>query len=107
MLAAMILEYIRYQIPAERDEAFRAAYERASESLRTSPHCHAYDLARCHEDPTCYVLRIHWSSLDEHMQGFRRSPEFGPFLREVRPFIDDIQEMRHYEPTELSWSRGA
>lgn len=104
-LSAMIIEYVRYRIPAEIDEDFRAAYARASASLQASPHCLAYDLARCHEESSCYVLRIHWTSLDDHMQGFRRSAEFGPFLREVRPFVDRIEEMRHYEPTELSWSR--
>ena len=31
------------------------------------------------------------------MQGFRHGPHFPPFLAEVRPFIPDIAEMRHYE----------
>lgn len=103
----MIVEYIRYQIPTTHDEAFRAAYQRASESLRASPHCLGYELARCHDEPGAYVLRIHWTSIADHMQGFRRSPEFGPFLAEVRPFIEHIQEMRHYEPTALAWSSAS
>lgn len=101
----MIVEYLRYQIPAARDDAFRAAYARAAVSLRASPHCLGYELARCSDEPSAYVLRIHWTSIAEHMQGFRRSAEFGPFLAEVRPFIENIQEMRHYELTELAWSR--
>jgi hemoglobin len=101
----MILEYIRYRIPTELDDEFRAAYGRAATSLQASQHCLAYDLARCHEEPSCYILRIHWTSLEGHLQGFRRSQEFAAFLREVRPFIDRIEEMRHYEPTDLGWSR--
>jgi len=42
------------------------------------------------EDPSAYVLRIHWTSTVDHMQGFRRSPEFGPFLAAVRPFINRL-----------------
>ena len=103
----MILEYIRYRIPTELDDEFRAAYARAAASLQASRECLGYDLARCHEEPSCYILRIHWTSLEAHLQGFRRGAEFGPFLREVRPFIDRIEEMRHYQPTELSWSRLA
>jgi quinol monooxygenase YgiN len=102
----VIVEYIRYQIPAERDEAFRSAYGRAVDSLRASPHCLGYELSRCEEEPSSYVLRILWTSTADHLQGFRRSAEFGPFLAEVRPFIEQIQEMRHYEATELVWSRG-
>lgn len=81
------------------------AYGRAVASLQASPHCLGYELSRCEEEPTSYVLRISWTSTTDHLQGFRRSAEFGPFLAQVRPFIEQIQEMRHYEPTELVWSR--
>jgi hemoglobin len=101
----MILEYIRYRISAELDAEFQAAYARAAASLQASPECLGYDLARCHEEPSCWILRITWTSLEGHMQGFRRGPMFPPFLREVRPYVDNIEEMRHYEPTDLSWSR--
>jgi quinol monooxygenase YgiN len=103
----VIVEYVRYQIPPDRDAAFRSAYGRAVASLQASPHCLGYELARCEEDRGAYVLRIHWTSTADHMQGFRRSAEFGPFLAEVRPFVELIQEMRHYEQTELVWSRVA
>jgi hypothetical protein len=33
------------------------------------------------------------------MAGFRRGPDFPPFLVAVRPFISEIVEMRHYLAT--------
>ena len=30
------------------------------------------------------------------MNGFRRGPHFPPFLAAIRPFIGEIEEMRHY-----------
>ena len=98
----MIVEYVRYAIPAERREAFEAGYARAQSALDASPHCLAWDLARCVEDPTQYVLRIEWDSAEGHLQGFRRSAEFRDFLTGVRPFVGDIVEMRHYEPTPVA-----
>ena len=98
----MIVEYVRYAIPAERREAFEAGYARAQSARDASPHCHAWDLARCVEDPTQYVLRIEWDSAEGHLQGFRRSAEFRDFLAGVRPFVGDIVEMRHYEPTPVA-----
>ena len=95
----MIVEYIRYAIPAERQEAFERGYGAAEAPLAASPHCLGYELSRCAEDPTQYVLRIEWDSAEGHMQGFRRSPEFRSFFAAVRPFVDDIAEMRHYTPT--------
>jgi hypothetical protein len=42
--------------------------------------------------------RIEWSSVADHEQGFRRSPGFGPFFAAVKPFFEQIEEMRHYDP---------
>ena len=95
----MIVEYIRYTIPAERRDAFESAYRDAAAALDASTHCQAYDLARCAEDPTQYVLRIEWDSADGHLRGFRGSPEFRDFFAAVRPFVGEIAEMRHYELT--------
>ena len=95
----MIVEYVRYTIPAERRDAFEAGYASAAPSLDASPHCLSYELARCAEDATQYVLRIEWDSAAGHMQGFRGSPEFRRFFAAIRPYVGDIAEMRHYEPT--------
>jgi quinol monooxygenase YgiN len=103
----MIREYIRYRIPPERADAFLAAYQAAAAALRASPHCLGYDLARCEEDAQAFILRIEWDSTEGHLQGFRRSPEFGPFLAQIRGFIPEIEEMRHYAGTGLTFTRGA
>jgi quinol monooxygenase YgiN len=101
----MINEYIRYRIDAVDVDDFLAAYTRAGESLRASPHCLGYEMSRCTEAPDHFILRIHWDSAEGHMQGFRSSPQFQAFLREIRPYVKNIEEMRHYELTGFSWSR--
>jgi quinol monooxygenase YgiN len=95
----MIVEYVRYAIPAERRDAFESGYGSAAAALDASPHCLSYELARCAEDATQYVLRIEWDSAEGHLQGFRGSPEFRTFFAAIRPFVGEIAEMRHYEPT--------
>lgn len=93
----MVIEYIRYSVPAARHDEFVEAYREASAELSASPHCLAYELSRCHEEPGLYVMRIEWDSLTGHVQGFRGSSEFKSFLAKVRPFFEQIQEMHHYE----------
>jgi len=95
----MIVEYIRYEVSDA--DAFVAAYGEARRSLDVSPHCLAYELSRCTEDPAWFTLRIEWDSQSGHLQGFRNAAEFAPFLAAVRPFMSEIREMRHYEPTAL------
>ena len=93
----MIIEYLRYTVPIERGDEFVAAYDRASEPLLAAPQCHAFNLARCVEDPTRFILRIEWTSADEHVKGFRGSEHFKAFFAHVKPFVEQIDEMRHYE----------
>jgi quinol monooxygenase YgiN len=99
----MIVEYIRYEVADAA--ALLEAYGRAAESLRSSPHCLGYQLARCTEAPGTFTLRILWDSAEGHLEGFRKGPDFPPFLAAVRPFMPEIKEMRHYEPTALDWTR--
>jgi quinol monooxygenase YgiN len=96
----MIVEYIRYEV--EDAAALTQAYEEARRTLDASPHCLAYELSRCSEEPTWLMLRIEWDSLEGHMQGFRKSPEFSAFFQAVRPFLGQIREMRHYEVTSVT-----
>jgi quinol monooxygenase YgiN len=102
----MVVEYIRYSIDGGRSEAFERAYRQAAEALEASEHCERYEVSRCSEDPTQHVVRIEWDSEQGHLSGFRNSPEFDRFFRAVRPFVHDIQEMRHYEVT-LARRNGA
>src|SRR5262249_12216803 len=101
----MIVEYIRYKIGADRADAFVTAYQAAGVSLRASPECLAFELARCAEDPECFILRIEWQSIDAHLKGFRTGPAFKAFFAAIQPYVKDIEEMRHYQVTPVCWSR--
>jgi len=101
-----IEELIRYRVPADRAGALEAAYGRAAVALDASPHCLDYALHRCVEEPERYVLRITWTSTEDHLEGFRKGPHFPAFLAEVRPFIEHIEEMQHYEATPVAARRS-
>ena len=103
----MVVEYIRYSVAgADRRTEFERSYEQAAESLDASPHCLGYELTHGVEEPENYILRIEWDSLEGHEQGFRSSPEFRAFFANIRSFVGNIEEMRHYEVTKVR-SEGA
>lgn len=116
--ASTCVEYIRYRIPLERGTDFLDAYERGGVILRGDPRCLAFEVTQGLEEPDRYVVRIEWSSIEDHLMGFRASAQFPAFLAHVRPFFDDIEEMAHYvqrqdhrRPPELpslfDWAGGA
>jgi hemoglobin len=98
----MIAEYIRYSIPQEESQDLERAYSAAAIWLDQSPHCLSYELSRCSEDPSQFILRIEWASHDAHLKGFRSSPEFRGFYKEISAFIPHITEMRHYDLTSVA-----
>jgi truncated hemoglobin YjbI/quinol monooxygenase YgiN len=95
----MITEYIRYSVPEDRSAAFEAAYLAAADSLTASAYCIDYELSRCVDEPGSYILQIHWTSEDDHPSKFRASKEFADFFAEIRPYVNQITEMRHYRLT--------
>jgi len=101
----MTVEYIRYVLAAHRPEEFVNAYAIAAEALRAAPECLGFELRQCEEAPHTFILRIEWESTAAHLEGFRKSPRFPPFLAAIKPFIGEIAEMRHYSPTPVVWRR--
>ena len=101
----MVIEYIRYELKRHEASELIAAYGEAASALRASPECLGFDLSACEEVPNVLVLRIHWTSTHEHLQGFRKGPHFREFLAAIGPFVGEITEMRHYRPTSVAWSR--
>jgi quinol monooxygenase YgiN len=96
MTEPRIVEYIRYEVPAARADAFVAAYAAAAKELDASPHCLAWEVSRGSEEPQSFIVRIEWDSVEGHEQGFRRSPGFRNFFAAVKPFFEQIREMKHY-----------
>ena len=66
-------------------------------SCVTAASCLAFEVARGVEEPEHFIVRIEWDSLEGHERGFRASPHFSEFFREVQPFFSAIDEMKHYE----------
>lgn len=93
----MVVEYIRYTVPAGRAEDFEDAYRQAARVLAADPRCARYEVTRGVEEPEHFVVRIEWESVEAHEQGFRSSPRFGEFFSAVKPFFSEIQEMKHYQ----------
>ncbi len=100
------VEIIRYKIGNDQFKAFEEAYEKAGEYLQASPYCLGYHVLHGDDEPNNYIVTIYWTSKEDHLQKFRSSEQFAAFLPIVRPFFNDIEEMKHYEMTDIEWSKN-
>ncbi len=101
----MTTEVIRYKIPSAQAEDFEQAYQQAEIILRKSKHCLGYDILRGIDQSETRIVSLHWDSVEGYEKGFRRESEFTVFLNPVKPFFQQIQEMKHYEHREMRWKR--
>lgn len=93
----MTIEYIRYKLQPEQFAAFEEAYIKAKEVLQQSANFVGYEITKGVEEPNNYIVRIHWDSVDGHLNGFRKGPDFPPFYQLVKAYFANIEEMKHYE----------
>jgi quinol monooxygenase YgiN len=91
------VEIIRYTIPADQHTNFEEAYKKAGKLLEESAFCLGYQVIHGEEEPDHYIVIIDWSSTQDHMNGFRQGPQFKPFFNLVKPFYNNIDEMKHYK----------
>ena len=99
------VEIIRYDISPNERSDFEKAYAEAGKYLQSSPYCSGYEIIHGNDEPNNYIVIINWTSKEEHLQGFRKSPEFMPFFNLVKPFYNAIKEMKHYDLTPIKWKR--
>src|SRR5262245_11172048 len=76
----MVIEYIRYKVSENRRVEFIQAYQSASKQLLDSEFCLGYELTHCQEEADHFIMRIEWTSTEDHLNGFRKTPEFREFF---------------------------
>jgi len=103
----MTTEVIRYKVPAGQAAAFEEAYRKTELILQNSSHCLGYRLLRGVEEPENWILLLTWDSVEGHEKGFRQEPGFRQFFGLVKPFLNQMQEMKHYNTTAMSWNRDS
>jgi quinol monooxygenase YgiN len=92
----VITEYIRYTIPINLQPDFVRDYVAAKEPLLRSPHALNFEISRCSDDDSKFIVRIEWTSAEDHLVKFRNSNEFQDFFQRIKPYVGMIDEMRHY-----------
>ena len=98
------VEIIRYKISVDNQKKFIEAYDSTLKILKNSPYCSGLEVIHGVDEPENFIVRIHWTSIEDHLNKFRVSDEFQSFFNLVKPFFNNIQEMKHYESTKILWS---
>jgi len=93
----MITEVAVLNVGDGRTKRFEAAFQDAVEIISAMPGFIDLELQRCLEEPSRYLLLVHWAQLEDHTEGFRASPAYERWSALLHHFYDPFPVVEHYD----------
>lgn len=100
----MILEVATLQIKPGQTAAFEQAFAQAQRIIASMPGYEGHELQHCLEDDHQYVLLVRWTTLQDHTEGFRGSPQYQEWRALLHHFYDPFPTVLHYRTVTPSLS---
>lgn len=97
----MILEHAPLDVVPGREAAFEDAFRTATGVISSMPGFISLSISRCVERPSRYLLLVKWDRLEDHTEGFRKSPEYQTWRHLLHSFYDPFPTVEHYERVDL------
>lgn len=94
----MILEHARLNVIPGRESDFEMAFREASEIICSMTGFRTLRLERCIEEPNQYLLLVEWDRLEDHVEGFRNSPDYDRWRALLHHFYEPFPTVQHYQP---------
>jgi heme-degrading monooxygenase HmoA len=94
----VILEHAVLDVIPGDQERFENAFADAMALIASMTGFLSLRLDRCLEQPTRYLLLVEWQRLEDHTEGFRRSPEYDRWRELLHHFYEPFPAVEHYEP---------
>ena len=96
----MILEIAILNVRPGRTAEFEQAFHKAQRIISSMVGYVSHELQRCLEVENKDVLLVRWQRLEDHTEGFRKSPEYEEWRRLLHHFYDPFPSVEHYEPVD-------
>lgn len=93
----MILEAATLEVAPARTGEFEQAFAIARSIIASMPGFVSLELQRCLERPSRYLLLVRWRALEDHTEGFRKSPGYQRWRALLHHFYDPFPTVEHYE----------
>jgi heme-degrading monooxygenase HmoA len=93
----MILEVAILDVIPDHVERFEEDFTKAESIISSMKGYRSHELRRCMEAPCRYLLLVEWERMEDHVEGFRQSPEYQEWKRLLHHHYDPFPNVEHYE----------
>lgn len=101
-----VVELVRFCVLEPAAKGFEAVLEEATALLRDVPGYEGHAGGWCVETRLEFLLAISWSSLEDHVVGFRQSPLHDRWLALLAPLVRPAPWVRHYSTDSRMLKKG-
>ena len=91
-----MLEVAILNIISGREDEFEVAFKSAAIIISKMPGYLSHELQRCLEEKGKYILMVHWQTLEDHIEGFRKSQEYQEWKHLLHHFYKPFPKVEHY-----------
>ncbi len=92
----MITEQAVLDVKPGQERDFERAFAGAKALIASMPGFESLQLHRCIELSNRYLLLVVWRRLEDHTEGFRRSPEYEEWRRLLHHYYDPFPAVEHF-----------
>jgi heme-degrading monooxygenase HmoA len=93
----MILEVAALNVKPGHEAAFEKAFGEAQSIIGSMPGFISLKLRRCLETSNRYLLLVEWEKLEDHIIGFRQSPQYRQWKKLLHHFYYPFRTFENYE----------
>jgi len=93
----VILEAAILNVKSGRERQFEAAFAEAQAIISSADGYVSHELRRCLETTNRYILLVRWRSIEDHLEGFRKSAAYVEWKRLLHHFYEPFPTVEHYE----------
>jgi len=94
----MILEAVTLHVKKGLELQFENDFKTASQYISSIDGYINHSLQKCIEQENKYLLLVNWKTLEDHTEGFRKSPEYKEWKQLLHHYYEPFPIVEHYEP---------
>ena len=92
----MIVEHAVLQVRSGEVAAFEAAMRKAQPLIAASPGFHGIEVRPSPEHPERYLLRVLWSDIAAHRDGFRQSERYERWRELLHRYYEPMPTVEYF-----------
>ena len=93
----MILEVAILNVIQGKEKEFEVNFAQAQKIISSMNGYLSHELQKCIETPNRYILLVKWNSLEDHVNGFRKSKEYQEWKTLLHHFYNPFPIVEHYK----------